>query len=235
MHSPMRFDAPSHSEKPRAGFTLIELLVVMSILSVLMLLATPSMGLLNSQSLTSAGNQMVDATTMARQNSISKNGYTAVVVKTQGSGAYTAYCILDLQKNDDGSYGAWQAVTPWQYLASGIIFSPTTPSATISSFLDGTSNIPTPLPSQFSFKGKKIDLNPGTANSETIVQIYQPNGAPLSATQSLRLRLSEGIVSDSGQITYKHASKGPDGQPSPANFYDIVIVRDTGHSEIERR
>lgn len=235
MHSPMRFDAPVHPEKPSPGFTLVELLVVMSVLSVLMLLATPSIRLLNSQSLTAAGNQMVDATTMARQNSISKNGYTAVVVKTQGAGAYSAYCILDLQRNDDGSYGAWQAVTPWQHLASGIIFSPTTPSATISSFLDGIANIPTPLPTEFSFQGKKIDLNPGTANSETVVQIYQPNGAPLNATQSLRLRLSEGFVSDSGEITYKHAAKGSDGQPSPENFYDIVIVRDTGHSEIERR
>lgn len=218
---------------PRIGFTLLELLMVMSILSVLMVLVTPSLGFLNSQSLTAAGNQLVDVTTMARQNSIAKNGYTAIVIKTQGTGAYSSYCILDLARNDDGSYAAWQTVTPWRNLTPGVIFSPTTPSSTISSFLDGTTKVPTPLPTQYPFRGKQIDLTAGSPTSETIVQIYQPNGTPLNATQSLRLRLVEGTVSDSGEVIYKYPQSS-NGNVSPANYYDIVIVRDTGQSEIER-
>src|ERR1700677_2870664 len=89
------------------GFSLVEMLVVLTIMGVLSALTVSSFGVLRSTSLTAAGNNIVDVFAMARQNSIAKNNFTAVVIQTQGTGALASYCVLDLTRDANGNFGAW--------------------------------------------------------------------------------------------------------------------------------
>ena len=51
--------------------------------------------------LSSSGNQLVDVFAMARQNSISKNDFTAIVILTSGTTACSAYCLMELPRQAD--------------------------------------------------------------------------------------------------------------------------------------
>jgi len=237
-------------QKSQSGFTMVELLTVMAVISVLAVLSVPTLGLFGSRSLTAGGNQIADMATVARQNSISNNSYTAIVIKTQGACAYTAYCLVQFSwqysgfKQDgvtpnDGSSGQWQAVTPWRYLPKGIIFSPTYPSTPtppayflLSSTSSSCTPLPSPLPVQYPFQGQPIDLTQGETSSVTVAQVYKPDGT-LATGQTLILRLLEGTCDTSGNIVYTHPVPG--SQPvQPANYYDIVFIRDTGQTKIQR-
>ena len=207
---------------------------------------TRGLGLFGAQALSSAGNQIVDIATVARQNSISNNAYTAIVVKTNGAGAYSAYCLVQFNwqysgsTTNDGSTGQWQALTPWRYLPQGIVFSPTYPSANptpptyflLSSTSASCTPLPSALPTQYPFQGQSIDLTQGAASSITIAQVYKPNGTLITG-QTLILRLAEGSADSSGNVTFTHPAPGV--QPAqPANYYDIVFIRDTGQTKIQR-
>ncbi|MGB8355719.1 MAG: prepilin-type N-terminal cleavage/methylation domain-containing protein [Chthoniobacteraceae bacterium] len=204
------------------AFSLLELLVAMTILATLAVLSIPTLGLISSTSLTSAGNQIVDAANQARQNSISKNAWTALIINNNFAGP-SAYCVIELTRQDDGSFGTWQTVLSWHYLPKGIVFSPTATTSLISDFLMTNGNPPLSLPTSYPFQGTQLDLT--NAN----FQVYQPDGT-LGAGQSLRLRLSEGFLAPGGTITYTH----PTSSGSAANYYDIVFLRDTGQTKIER-
>ena len=83
------------------------------------------------------------------------------------------------------------------------------------------------LPSAFSFRGTSLDL---TSTSEVRAQIFQPDGT-LAGEKFLRLRLVEAAEDLAGSgITYT----GRQIAGQPANYYDIVILRDTGQAKVER-
>ena len=231
-HMHCQTDKPN-TQGASGGFTLVELLVVIAVIILLAIIAVPSIGLVGSQTLSSSGNQMVDVFNMARQNSISNNVYTAIIVKTQGSGAYTAYCTLYLPMNDDGSYGSWQTLASWRYLPQGIVFSPPSRTAGASPFNVAGASFSSSPPSSFPsypFQGGQINLySPTDPNPVTASEIYQPDGT-LSAGQTLTLTLAQGTVGSNGAPVYTH----PNSAGSPANYYNIVIVRDTGQTTIER-
>ena len=115
------FSAPS-VRQARGGFSLIEVLCVLAIMSILSTVMVMSFRSVDAAKLTTAGNTIADALNWARQNSISKNAFTAVVVKTTSTGAFSSYCLLQLQQNSDGSYGTWQALSAWKKLPTGIYF-----------------------------------------------------------------------------------------------------------------
>jgi len=227
---------PHSSPRSIRGFTLVELLTVTAIISILAVLSVPSLGLLSSRALNSGGNQIADIATMARQNSVAQNCYTAIVIMTQGKGAYSAYCTLAFTLSDSG-VGSWQTLTPWRYLPQGIVFSsqnyqPTSPSSFLISSGSTSSSITWPM---YPFEGTQIDLTPGKQTSsqggyqQTMSQIYQPDGTLLSG-QSVKLRLIEGTSNNSGTIALTH----PNSSGQPASYYDIVFIRDTGQTKIER-
>jgi len=212
------------SQKHKQAFSLLETLTVLVIMSVLTVLTVSSVSALRSTTLASSGNQMVDVFAMARQNSISKNSYTAVVIKSQGTGAYSAYCLLQLTRQDDGTFGAWTAITPWRYLGQGVVFESGQANDT---FTSTSVSLPETLPTAFPFQGQSINLT-----TTTIYQCYQPDGTLVGGqTPALRLRLIEGQVDpSSGAFTYQGATVS--GQE--VSYYDLVFVSNTGVTMIER-
>lgn len=77
-------NSPNHETalRPRVSraFTLIELLTVVAVMSLLMGLTAPALiGSFRSSSITFAGNQLADLTSLARQSASSKNVLTALV------------------------------------------------------------------------------------------------------------------------------------------------------------
>src|SRR5262245_2575125 len=121
---------PTDSRSPRA-FSTVELLLVMAVMITLATLAATSLGSMTSKSLTACGNQLMEAAALARQNSAATDGLTAIVVKTRGKGAHAAYCILNLTRDNDGSYPVnangsyvWRTISPWRNLSTGIMFDP---------------------------------------------------------------------------------------------------------------
>jgi prepilin-type N-terminal cleavage/methylation domain-containing protein len=206
----------------RSGFSLLEMLCVVAIMSILSTVMVMSFRSVDAAKLTTAGNTMADALSWARQNSIARNAFTAVVVKTTPSGAYCSYCLLQLQQNSDGSYGGWTALTAWKKLPTGIYFYANT--GVTDNFLNGSDTVPVSLPTSFPFQGQQIDLT-----SSTIFHVYQPDGSLIS-NQEFRLRLTEGVADSSGNVTVTQV----DGTGTPINRYDVLILRDTGQVHIER-
>ncbi len=204
---------------PRA-FSLVELLVVVAIISVLTGLSVSSLNLWRAQALTSSGNRMADLVALARQNSVGKNTYTAIAIKTQNESAYSAVCLLEYVRSDDGSSGQWKMFTPWTTLKDGVVFT----SDASNTFLNSSGTLPDNFPAQIPYRGQSANV------SSMAVQVYQPDGT-LSAGQMLRLRLVEGVASASGNaVTLTH----PAASGQPANYYDIVVVRDSGQVKVER-
>jgi prepilin-type N-terminal cleavage/methylation domain-containing protein len=192
----------------RRAFSLVEMLTVLAIMSILTVLTMSSVSSLRSTALTASGNQMVDVLAMARQNSISRNSDTAIVIKSEGVGAYRAYCLLEATRQDDGSLGTWTTLTPWRYLGQGVVFESGQSGDTFTTTLP---SLPKSLPTSFPFQGQSIDLT-----STTVYQCYQPDGTLLGGQNPpIRLRLTE--------------VAGPQ-----ANYYDLVFVSNTGVTKIER-
>jgi prepilin-type N-terminal cleavage/methylation domain-containing protein len=206
------------------GFTLAEMLVVLAIMAILAVLAAQSVGALRSEKLTTAGNQMVDVFAMARQNSISNNDFTAVVVQTTGTRACAAYSLWELARQTDGTLAtAWTQVTVWKFLPKGVVFESGTSldtfmASTVSSTVFPFSSVaPT-----YTFLGTQI--------SSVAVQCYQPDGT-LIGEQSLQLRLVEGTADPgTGNTTYQ----GTTVSGTQVSYYDIFFIGNTGTTKIGR-
>jgi hypothetical protein len=215
---------------------LVELLTVMAIMSVLAVLAVSSISSLRATSLSASGNQLVDVFAMARQNSISKNDYTAVVILTTGTSACSAYSLIELPSQVDGTRGAsWTELTPWRYLPTGVVFESSQANDTFMANTLNTATQPPMLPlslsagfpSGYPFQGSSIDLTaPGV-----VVQCFQPDGTliwPLTgaqASQPLVLRLIEGTADPTTGKTTNNS--GPD-------YYDLYFLANTGTTKIGR-
>jgi prepilin-type N-terminal cleavage/methylation domain-containing protein len=209
------------------GYSLIELLAVMAILSALAGLTVGSLSPVKANALTAGGNQMTDLLTSARQNSISRHAFTAVVIKSAGDARYSAYCLFELTRNDDGNTAGWRMLAPWRSLPEGVRFDPGAPViAPAANFLDMVSRpLPSPLPSSVQFRGQAVNLA-----SDAAYQIFAPDGT-LTRGEPVRLRLVEAAENLAGAgITYTGRKSGD----HPANYYDIVILRDTGQAKVER-
>lgn len=203
------------------AFSLVEILVVIAMMSVLLGLGVSTINVWKSETLSAAGNRFADCVAMARQNSLSKNAYTAVVIKTQGDGAYAAFCLMELVRPDDNSSGTWKMLTPWNTLKEGVVFAPM---SSTDSFLAATGNLPADLPTGITYRGQAVNFT-----TAAVAQVFQPDGT-LSAGQMLRLRLAEGSANKTEGISLTR----PTTEGVPANYYDIVFVRDSGQIKIER-
>jgi prepilin-type N-terminal cleavage/methylation domain-containing protein len=208
------------------GYSLIELLAVMAILSALAGLTVGSLSPVKANALTAGGNQITDLLTSARQNSISRHAFTAVLIKSTGDARFSAHCLFELTRNDNGTAAAWKMLVPWRLLPEGVRFDPDAVTAPAANFALASNNPhpPSALPS-IQFRGQAVNLA-----SDVAYQIFAPDGT-LTRGEPVRLRLVEAAENLAGPgIIY--TGRRITGQP--ANYYDIFILRDTGQTKVER-
>jgi len=196
-------------------------------MGILSALTVSSFSSLRGTSLTAAGNQMADVFAMTRQNSITHNDFTAVVIRTQGVGVCSAYCVLELARGDDGTFGSWTQLRPWKYLPPGVVFE--TGQGSVDTFMSSSqtsATLPLALPTSFPFQGSSIDLSGGG----DVVQCYQPDGTLVGGVP-LRLRLVQGTADpSSGNVTYS----GKLVSGTEVSYYDIYFIANTGATKIGR-
>jgi hypothetical protein len=197
----------------------------MAIMSALAGLTVGSLSPVKANALTSGGNRITDLLASARQNSISRHAFTAVVIKSAGDARYSAYCLFELTRNDDGAFAAWKTLAPWRSLPEGVRFDPAPVKAPALNFLDMSKPLPLPLAIAVQFRGKAVDLA-----SDVAYQIFAPDGT-LTRGEPVRLRLVEAAENLAGPGIIYTGRKVAD---KPANYYDIVILRETGQAKVER-
>ncbi len=211
------------------AYSLIELLAVMAILSALAGLTVGSLSPVKANALTAGGNEIADLLASARQNSISRHAFTAVVIKSAGAARYSAHCLFELTRDDNGAFVAWKMLAPWRSLPEGVRFDPgapvIAPAANFLSMSPTPPSSPSAFPGSVQFRGKAVDLTDDVA-----YQIFAPDGT-LTKGAPVRLRLVEATENLTGTgIIYTGRKTGD----QPANYYDIVILRDTGQARVER-
>ena len=167
----MRMPPLSRVTAHRRAYSLIELLAVMAIISALAGLTVGSLSPVKANALTAGGNQVADLFTAARQNSLARHAFTAVIIKTAGDARYSAFCLFELTRNDDGTFSNWKMAAPWRLLPDGIRFDPDLTVATPTlNFADSSNNpgLPVALPS-VPFRGQagQLELGGGLPNLRT--------------------------------------------------------------------
>ena len=220
----MRIPPRSRLTAARRAYSLIELLAVMAILSALAGLTVGSLSPVKANALTAGGNQIADLLTSARQNSLSRHAFTAVVIKSTGVARYSAFCLFELTREDNGTFSGWKMATPWRVLPDGIRFDPDAFSGPAANFVDMSAppSTPSPLPA-IPFRGAALNL------SDVAFQIFAPDGTLTKGTP-VRLRLIEGAEDGATGIL----RTGLQSAGQPLNYYDIVVVRETGQAKAER-
>ena len=211
----------------RRAYSLIELLAVMAILSALAGLTVGSLSPVRANALTTGGNQLADVLTLARQNSLAHHAFTAVVIKSTGDARYSSFCLFELTRNDDGTFAEWKMTAPWRSLPEGVRFDPDPLTGPAANFVNISPrpSIPLPLPATVQFRGQTINLP-----SDVAYQVFAPDGT-LTKRDPVRLRLVHG-TDDSGTGIMYTGPKNAGG--APANYYDIVILAETGQVKVER-
>lgn len=206
---------------------MIELLSVIAIMSIVAGFVVSSVSFSSSVNLTANGDEIADTVALARQNSISQDAFTAIVVQTSGAGPYTNYCLMQLKRDPfTGSFASstWQQLTAWRHLGSGVVFDPSANVPGSANFF-GTSGSLMGAQASLSYLGQPVVL----ANS-TVFQVFRPDGT-MTLAQPLRLRLVRGTWNSSlAAVSYQGSSTGN----GPANYYDVLFLQNTGQTKIIR-
>ena len=164
--------------------------------------------------------------TAARQNSLSRHAFTAVIIKASGDARYSAFCLSNWPERQRRAFPEWKVAAPWRLLPEGIRFDPnlvvTSPTLNFAN-TGNNPGLPAALPS-INFRGQTVDLS-----SDAAFQVFAPDGT-LTKGAPLRLRLLEGAEDAGSGIMYTGQQSGGE----PLNYYDIVLLRETGQAKVER-
>lgn len=203
------------------AFSLVELLTVVAIISIMATMATLTIsGNSNATQLSSAGNTVVDLANQARQNSITQNALTALVlVNNSGRDEWDNRLIAILELKPGAT--TWSMVSRWQLLPSGVIIDPQQSTA----FTSTSPAIGTAL-GALKFQG--VTLASGTY----VYQVFLPEGRLLSATENQmppNLCLVGGIMKNSS-AKYLTTQQGG----VPVNYYNVTINMYTGIPNVGR-
>ena len=206
------------------AFTLVELLVVVLIIGLLLSFLVPAFGNLGKAgALTSAGSQVANLVNLARQNSMSKNAMTALIVNTDSTldNANRLFTLLELVPPSSGAQPQttdWKPLSGWETIRAGVVADSNPANF---SFPDSATQPVPKFPSPIQYGAKAI-------GSYKYV-IFLPNGTLLSGT-STRIRLTEGFLAPGAStVTYTRPKAG-----GSANYYDITILAATGRTKIDR-
>jgi prepilin-type N-terminal cleavage/methylation domain-containing protein len=211
----------------KSGFSLIEILVVMAIMTILAFIAMPSLvGVNSSGQLSAAGNLVVDLANQARQNSITQNAMTALVM-VNGSTTHPEwnnrlFVLMELAPaSSSGTPPSWTPVSKWEMLPPGVVVDPS-----FSSFMSQSPTLATSLPS-LSYLGTSIP------SSDCAYQVFLSTGGLLSPSAAVNappiLRLVTGAMNGT-VATYRGAQTAG----SPDNYYNVTINPYTGMLKVTR-
>ncbi len=209
----------------RSGFTVMELLTVAGIIVLLLGLMVPAYTRIGrANALTTAGNRVADLVALARQNAMTRNALTALIIAGQGDAAI----LYELKPTASGSLvdesggSLWKPISKWEVLPAGIIVDET-------NFADSgrSGELPVPLP--------EIRRENKPVTSYYFVA-FMPRGAvyprilPADAEKNPYVRLAEGIRKGN-EVTYTAPSEDGEGA---ANVYRVTIMAATGLTKIAR-
>ncbi len=180
----------------RSGFSLIELLIVTAMLALMMSLGVPA--LLNSRqssALTQAGGMMADLASLARQNAVSRNAPTALLIVKQSapdSLNNRAMTLVEMDQNRN-----WRQVAGWTILPESTLATNAT-----------TGGLPTPPWSAGSpaLKLRGTSINPAT---QCDAYLFHPNGRLIVSgnTQAkLKVRMANGPADNSYELIFNAAT-----------------------------
>ncbi|PTX99516.1 hypothetical protein DB346_16905 [Verrucomicrobia bacterium LW23] len=205
------------------AFSLVEILVVLSLIGVVMGVMVPALGgfgLGRGAQLNYSGNQVANLINLARQNSMSKNVMTALVVITDPSVLQggQGIILMELKPRTDGATATpadWKPVTKWETLGAGSI---------VDRFVSFETEQPQPAFPAFRYGTASI-----AASYNYIV--FLPGGNLLGSAGTSQIRLTEGFFpkGDSAPVLTR---RGANGQP--VNTYNITILGATGRTKIDR-
>lgn len=212
-------------KRARTAFTLVELLAVLAIVGILLVLA--NLGFKagsGAAALTGEGNRIASLVNLARQNAMSKNALTALIVITDPAldVRLKAASLWEATPRNDGSATApsdWKQISKWEILRTGVVFMPPT---------DAEMDLPTvavnpPFPT--------LNLSGNPVSSDGFVcKIFLPAGGLLTGRPGI-LHLAEGFLPP-GEEVPEYTNKNADG--APANIYTITIIAATGQVVVEQ-
>ncbi len=205
---------PQRQRGMRNAFSLTELLVVMGIMVLLMALVIPAIQRTPAAQLTTAGAELASLAEVARQNSMTSGGTSALAfVKNFPSDRSQEYrCVTRVELRTVGGSPVWTWVSKWKRLPDGIIVDPAA-----STFQDPAVTMSP------SFPDNLLKMNGVSLKREDLeLIVFDSVGRLLSypASGAAKVRVVAGLRSPDG-VTHTGGDQGN-------NRYDVIFNEATG-------
>jgi len=188
------------------AFSLVELLGVIAIISLITGLSSLAIsGLSKSRNLANGGNLVVNLAQQARQNSLTKNSLTALVLATTTpSNTYNLkiFCLMELVPGAT----QWTQISAWQALPQGIV-------------VDSTQSVAFFNPPTLSPALPDIPFQ-GTSVTQIVYQVFNPDGSL--------------YVGSNGQPASSPVLKLIPNNSGSGNYYNVSLNTFTGIPRAER-
>jgi prepilin-type N-terminal cleavage/methylation domain-containing protein len=209
--------------RQKRGFSLLELLLVMAIAAGSMMLLAPMLANGGKSAvLDGAGNLLADLINSARQNALSKNAMTAMIIVTDSSvdSRNRLFTMLELPVHEDNTTKAlsseWKQIAKWETLAQGVVVD-------ANNWTSSTQAVSPAFP-QLKYGGQTIALDGFQ------YLIFLPDGSTLSSIPTT-VQLVEGYMPKGGTTLF-HTSTLKNGVS--ANYYKLTVLNATGRIKIDR-